>query len=313
MNTQETATKNIYKKYCPNVFVAKCQEQHEKGETIILTTKYGQEHENEVHNYLGKTADGFFLYSITRCDGFNTQERAKRKAEKLNGYSSNAEKRSQEAYNTRATRHELDFLSLGEPIKVGHHSERRHRRLFEKYDNKMRKSISESEKAEDYRRRSEYWEAKASKINLSLPESLDFFEFKLEESKKAHKFLKDNPQKRPHGMSLQYANKEVKELTSKVETAINLWGDSEYIEQLNKEKIEEAKAKVLKGKKGDRINAIIDELGGFFFFGTDKTEFLNKYNKLKEAGKVEEGEKVIHIKHGLYIPVKHKEEFLKVL
>lgn len=46
----ENSTNN-YAKFCPNVFVAKCTEQHEKGEVIILTTKYGQEHENEVHNF----------------------------------------------------------------------------------------------------------------------------------------------------------------------------------------------------------------------------------------------------------------------
>ena len=26
---------NTYKKYCPNVFVAQCEEKHEKGETIM--------------------------------------------------------------------------------------------------------------------------------------------------------------------------------------------------------------------------------------------------------------------------------------
>jgi len=25
---------NTYKKYCPNVFVAQCEEKHEKGDTI---------------------------------------------------------------------------------------------------------------------------------------------------------------------------------------------------------------------------------------------------------------------------------------
>ncbi len=55
---------NTFRKYCPNVFVAQCTEQHQKGELIILTTKYGKEVENEVHNYLGQTKDGFFLYSI---------------------------------------------------------------------------------------------------------------------------------------------------------------------------------------------------------------------------------------------------------
>ena len=39
---------NTYSKYCPNVFLAKCDERHEKGETIVLTTKYGKENEVEI-------------------------------------------------------------------------------------------------------------------------------------------------------------------------------------------------------------------------------------------------------------------------
>ena len=119
---------NTFQKYCPNVFVAKCTEKHEKGEVIILKTKYGKEVESEIHNYLGCTKDGFHLYSITRCDGFNSQERAANKAEKLEGYAANAEKRSEKYY--LASQEGKDFLSLGEPIKVGHHSERRHRKLI---------------------------------------------------------------------------------------------------------------------------------------------------------------------------------------
>jgi len=34
---------NTYTKYCPNVFVAKCTRQHEKGEIITIETKYGKE------------------------------------------------------------------------------------------------------------------------------------------------------------------------------------------------------------------------------------------------------------------------------
>jgi hypothetical protein len=60
---------NTYAKYCPNVFVAKCEELQTKGETITLETKYGKEHECIVFNYLGKTRDGFYLYSIVRADG----------------------------------------------------------------------------------------------------------------------------------------------------------------------------------------------------------------------------------------------------
>ena len=34
---------NTYYKFAPNVFLAKCDEKHEKGETIEVTTKYGKE------------------------------------------------------------------------------------------------------------------------------------------------------------------------------------------------------------------------------------------------------------------------------
>lgn len=34
---------NTYHKFCPNVFLAKCDEKHEKGEVIEVTTKYGKD------------------------------------------------------------------------------------------------------------------------------------------------------------------------------------------------------------------------------------------------------------------------------
>jgi len=82
---------NTYTKFYPNVFVAKCEENHERGDIICLTTKYGQLHEVEVFNHLGTTRDGFQLYSIIRCDGMNVQERARRKAERLEKAAANAE------------------------------------------------------------------------------------------------------------------------------------------------------------------------------------------------------------------------------
>ncbi len=303
-----TETKNIYKKYCPNVFVAKCPQEHKKSDVIILTTKYGKEHECIVFNLVGKSNDGHFFYSIVRADGFNAQERAKAKAEKLHGYAGNADKRSDEAYNSRATKHELEFMSLGEPIKVGHHSEKRHRKLFEKYDRKMRKSVEEGEKAEEYRRRAEYWEAKTNDINLSMPESLGYYEFKLEEAKKHHQYLKDNPSAREHSYSLTYAKKAVNETAKNLDLAVKLWGSAEEIEQINKEKEQEARAKVVKTSKVDEL---INKYGGFFFFGSDGKAFKEKYDAILKSGHVIEGEKVRHVAHGLYLPSKNVDAYLK--
>lgn len=296
---------NTFNKFYPNVFVAKCTEKHEKGEVIILTTKYGKELENEVHNFLGNTKDGFFLYSITRLDGFNSQERAANKAEKLEGYAANAEKRSTQYYE--ASKEGKDFLVLGEPIKIGHHSERRHRKLIERNWQRMGKSVAESEKAKEYERRAAYWAERANKIDLSMPDSLEYFEEQLRKAKEYHQLLKDYPQERKHSMSLQYANKAVKDLQDKVFMAIKLWGDEEDIKQIEAEKKEEAEKKAA---KSTRKQQIIKDHFGFFAFSTE--QFKESYSQLKQAGIVQEGEKVTHVGANLYIPKSKIESFLKV-
>jgi len=212
---------NTYKKYCPNVFVAQCRERHEKGETIIIETKYGKENEHIIHNLVGER-DGNFFYSITRADGFNSQERAKNKVEKLDSWAASADRKSEESYNK--SNKDKDFLSLGEPIKVGHHSEGRHRKAIENANNNMRKSIEHSDRAGQHRDKAAYWERMADKIDLSLPESLEFFEMKLEKATEYHKALKDGTIKREHSYSLTYAKKNCNELKKKYETAKKLWG-----------------------------------------------------------------------------------------
>lgn len=213
---------NIYKKFCPNVFVAACDEEYEKGEIITVTTKYGHEHECEVYNLVGKAPDGKFCYSVIRADGFNSQERAKSKAERLSGYAANAEKRSDDWY--KKGQEGKDFLVLAEPIKIGHHSESRHRALIERNNRRMDNSVKEARKAESYESRIDYWESKSFEINLSIPESIDYFEAKLEKAKAKQAGLKDGSIERRHSYSLSYATKEVKELTKKLETAKKLWG-----------------------------------------------------------------------------------------
>ena len=211
---------NTYSKFYPNVFVAKCDEIHEKGSTIILTTKYGQEHECVVFNLVGRK-DNFYFHSIVRADGFNAQEFAKRKAEKHERVQGNLESKSNQMWE--ASHEGRDFLALGEPIKVGHHSERKHRALIERNHNRMSKSVNLQREADKREGLAEYWRAKENVINLSMPESLEYFEYKLEEAKMKHEGLKNGSIKREHSFSLTYANKAVKELTEKLNIAIKLW------------------------------------------------------------------------------------------
>lgn len=217
---------NKYLKYCPNVFVAACECEHSKGDEITLTTKRGKENLHIVHNYLGKTKDGLFCYSITRADGLTCQDRANRKAERLEGFAENAAKRSNEAWRKADLSEDATGIPFGQPILVGHHSERRHRKVIENANRNMGKCVAESDKAKAYQRRAEYWERKANEINLSMPESIDFYEFKLEEATRFHADLKANPEKRAHGMSLQYANNAKKEAEKNLKLAKKLWGDS---------------------------------------------------------------------------------------
>jgi hypothetical protein len=211
---------NTYAKYCPNVFVAKCTERHEKGEVIPVTTQYGKENDSIVFNLLGEK-DGFFYYSIVRADGYNVQERAKAKAERYSNWAASAEKRSSQYHE--ASNEGRDFLILGEPIKVGHHSERRHRALIERNWNRIGKAVAESEKAEQYEGKAEYWERRAKDINLSMPESVDYFEYKVETAKEYHEGVKSGKYPRDHSYTLTYAKKALNEAENNLKTAKKLW------------------------------------------------------------------------------------------
>lgn len=214
-------SENVYFKYVPNVFLAKCSQPHEKGEIIAVTTQRGKDNDSIVHNLVAQK-DGFWYYSIVRADGFNVQEWAKRRAERLNKAAENSAKKSQDYYEK--SQEGSEFLRLAEPIKIGHHSEKRHRALIERNFNRMGKSVEYSQKSNDQSRRAEYWESLAEGVmNLSMPESLDYYEIQLEKAKEYHAKLKSGEIPRQHSYSLAYANKEVKELEKKLKIAEQLW------------------------------------------------------------------------------------------
>lgn len=213
---------NVYYKFAPNVFLAKCTEKHEKGEVIDVTTRRGKENESIVFNLMFER-DGFYYYSIVRADGFNVQEWAKQRAERRLEWAASAERKSTDYYNR--SNKDADFLSLGEPIKVGHHSERRHRKAIDDAWNNMGKSVAMGEKASEHERVAEYWKARANTINLSMPESIDFYEHKLEVAKEYHEGVKSGKYPRSHSYTLTYAKKDVNEAKKNYDLAVRLWGE----------------------------------------------------------------------------------------
>lgn len=211
---------NTYSKYCPNVFLAKCTEQHERGAEIILTTKYGKENPSIVHNLIFEK-DGYYYYSITRVDGFDHKEWALRRAMKYSSRSISAYNKAME-HRKKADK-DKDFLSLLEPIKIGHHSEKRHRKAIQNAQDQMFKFVEYYKKSEELQDRISYWESKASEINLSMPDSLEYYELELYKAKEYHKKMKDGEIERRHSYSLTYAKKAVNELTKKYKIAQLLW------------------------------------------------------------------------------------------
>jgi hypothetical protein len=211
---------NTYAKYCPNVWLAKTETKHEKGDIIEVANKYGDEKEHVVHNLIVER-DGFFYYSITRADGFDSQERAKNRADKLLNASQNAKERSESHF--QKSQRDAEFLSLGEPIKIGHHSEKRHRAMYENAWNQTGKAVEEDRKAKDYENRAEYWQSKTEEINLSMPESIEYYTKLSEEKKKIHEEYKNGTRPREHSYSLTYANKERKEAEDNLKKALILW------------------------------------------------------------------------------------------
>lgn len=210
---------NKFKKYCLNVWVAECENEYKKGDIIQLETKYGKEVDCKVYNLISKK-ENLFYYSIVRIEAQTYAERKKEKYE--NSVMRNQEK-STERYQASLEGH--NFLSLGEPIHIGHSSESKHRALIERSNKRMEKSIEYADKAKKAENKAKYWDKKAQEINLSMPESIEYFKHKLEKATAYQKGLKDGSIEREHAYSLTYATKEVKESKKKVETANLLWGE----------------------------------------------------------------------------------------
>ncbi len=76
----------------------------------------------------------------------NTRERREAKAERLRGWADNAAKRASQRFDAADPSEANTGIPFGQPILVGHHSERRHRNALDRIDNNMRKGVEESNK-----------------------------------------------------------------------------------------------------------------------------------------------------------------------
>lgn len=81
------------------------------------------------------------------------KERQEARAERYRQIAENADKRATAAFNASSAA--VENIPLGQPILVGHHSEKAHRRALERSNGAMMRSVHESEKAAYYRQKAE--------------------------------------------------------------------------------------------------------------------------------------------------------------
>lgn len=93
-------------------------------------------------------------------------EKAEARVERMERHAEKASERAAAAFDRADLSEGKSGIPFGQPILVGHHSERRHRRAIERADNAMRKGIEESDKAKYFEHRAENAAYIASQADL---------------------------------------------------------------------------------------------------------------------------------------------------
>ena len=118
----------------------------------------------------------------------NRKERQEARADRYRELAEKANKQSNEA--SQLSRSMVEHIPLGQPILVGHHSERAHRSLLDRSWNTLGKSVKLSEKAE-------YFEQKAAAaenndaIYLGDDDAVERLEAKLADLEKKQEMMKE--------------------------------------------------------------------------------------------------------------------------
>lgn len=105
------------------------------------------------------------------------EERKQKRIERYNELSEKAKQRSSDYCNSTANR--ILMMTSGQPIIVGHHSEKKARRLHERANNDMRRAVEEDKKSEYYKDKAESAQ-NSSTIYNDDPEAISKLRHKLE-------------------------------------------------------------------------------------------------------------------------------------
>lgn len=115
------------------------------------------------------------------------EEKKEARIERMKELAEKNEAASTEFY--KASNRIADMIPFGQPILVGHHSEKRHRRDAERIHGYMGKSVEASNKAEYYKERAEAAENNDS-ISSDDPQAIEKLKAKLDKLTKKQEFYK---------------------------------------------------------------------------------------------------------------------------
>ena len=175
------------------------------------------------------------------------EERRKRRIERYKELSLKAQERSSQYSNSNANR--ILQIVPGQPILVGHHSEKRHRKLIKKAQDDIRKSIEEDNKSNFYKERAENAE-KSKVIYSDDPQAIIKLKEKLERLENEKASIKA----REHSTwELTNIGATIRETKKRIERL-------EKLENIEFQEINFENGKVIHNKEINRIQFLFDNI-----------------------------------------------------
>lgn len=172
-----------------------------------------------------------------------------RKQKRIEHYKERSEKNGQEAKERYDKGSKIIEAINGQPLLIGHHSERRHRADLKRIDNNFRKANELQEKSDYYEQKAE-----AAKNNNAIssddPEAIQ----KLERQLKALEKLREDTKKTEHTTyELNYISADIRRIKARIE-------EIKELEQLDFKNIKLKNGTIIHNKEQNRIQILFDEI-----------------------------------------------------